>query len=190
MSLRAARPLRPAFLTSVWYFPRVPHVAIVTGAGGGIGSAYARGLAESGVSVALADVRVDAAAAVAEALTGAGLEAIAVALDVTSEAQWSDAVATVDARFGPVDILVNNAAVRPKRDLAEVTPELWDEVFAVNVRGPFFLANPRGFAVGQLLDDLFGGLGHAHISLSRWETLSASPGRRSTAGGAEAYASS
>ena len=86
-------------------------VVVVTGAGGGIGRAYARGLAEAGASVVLADIAIDAARANASDLEGDSYAAIAVDVDVTDEASVK-AMARADAeRFGSVDVLVNNAGL-------------------------------------------------------------------------------
>src|SRR6478735_7148756 len=86
-------------------------IAIVTGAGGGIGSAYALGLADAGASVVLADINLDAAQVATEALTSKGFDALAVKVDVSDEASANDMAAAAAERFGGVDILVNNAAL-------------------------------------------------------------------------------
>ena len=117
-------------------------VAIVTGGGSGIGRAIALGFATEGASVAVADVNVEGAQAVAGEI---GANAIAVRCDV-SQAADADAMvkATLD-RFGRIDILVNNAG-RARGNLGGVNADLlvsrmadedWDTVFATNVRGTF-----------------------------------------------------
>jgi NAD(P)-dependent dehydrogenase (short-subunit alcohol dehydrogenase family) len=114
-------------------------VALVTGAGGGIGSAYARGLAEAGARVALADIRLDAAQTAADALTADGFDALAVACDVTSEASWADAVSQTESALGGVDVLVNNAALMAEistGDMLEISIDEWDRVHRVNLTGP------------------------------------------------------
>ena len=86
-------------------------VAIVTGAGGGIGAAYAEALARSGAAVVVADINTDGAERVAAAITGEGGTAIAVAVDVSdpdSAAAMADRAA---AEFGGIDYLINNAAI-------------------------------------------------------------------------------
>jgi NAD(P)-dependent dehydrogenase (short-subunit alcohol dehydrogenase family) len=112
----------------------------VTGAGGGIGAAYARGLAEAGAAVALADIRIDAARGAAEVLEDAGFRVAAVHCDVTSEENWAHAVSeTAAALGGGVDILVNNAALMAEistSDMLEITIEEWDRVHRVNLTGP------------------------------------------------------
>jgi NAD(P)-dependent dehydrogenase (short-subunit alcohol dehydrogenase family) len=114
-------------------------VALVTGGGGGIGSAYARGLAAAGAAVVVSDIRLDAAQATAGALSAEGHRALAVAGDVTSEASWKEVVAAVAAELGGVDILVNNAALMAEistSDMLEISVEEWDLVHRVNTTGP------------------------------------------------------
>jgi NAD(P)-dependent dehydrogenase (short-subunit alcohol dehydrogenase family) len=115
------------------------HIAVVTGAAGGIGSAYARGLAEAGAAVAIADIRADRAREVAGALTADGHQAMAVGLDVTSPDSWREAIEQVGARLGIVDILVNNAALMAEvttSDMLEISLEEWDRIHRVNLTGP------------------------------------------------------
>lgn len=107
--------------------------AIVTGGGHGIGEATARRLAAEGARVAVLDVR--GAAEAAERLAADGAQAIGCATDVSDEAQVAAAVAETERRLGPVDVLVNNAAVLIAADALVVTLEQWRRTFAVNVEG-------------------------------------------------------
>jgi NAD(P)-dependent dehydrogenase (short-subunit alcohol dehydrogenase family) len=114
-------------------------VAIVTGAAGGIGSAYSRGLAEAGAAVVVADLNAEGAEKVAAELTADGYKAVGVEVDVTDEASVAAMVEAAVSNFGGVDILVNNAAMMsdiPKDGLTEVSIEMWNKVNAVNVTGP------------------------------------------------------
>jgi NAD(P)-dependent dehydrogenase (short-subunit alcohol dehydrogenase family) len=114
-------------------------VAMVTGAGGGIGSAYSRALAQAGASVALADIRRDDAQVAADAITADGHRALAVDLDVTSPESWQAATARVAQEFGGLDILVNNAALMAEittSDMLEISIEEWDRIHRVNLTGP------------------------------------------------------
>jgi NAD(P)-dependent dehydrogenase (short-subunit alcohol dehydrogenase family) len=112
-------------------------VAIVTGGGQGIGLGIARALAAAGFRVAPADVDPARAASAAEDLRARGIEALPVTLDVTDAASWSRAVGEVAARFGRIDVLVNNAGISP-RGTAEATDEaLWDRTMAINLKGPW-----------------------------------------------------
>jgi NAD(P)-dependent dehydrogenase (short-subunit alcohol dehydrogenase family) len=114
-------------------------VAIVTGAGGGIGRAYARGLADAGASVVLADIALEAARQVASGMEAAGLAAQAVEVDVTDEASVGHMAEQTAARFGSIDILVNNAALMAEvmgTTLTTMPMEMWDRTLAVNLTGP------------------------------------------------------
>lgn len=115
-------------------------VAIVTGAGHGLGRAYARHLATLGASVVIADLDLEAATAVAGEITEAGGAAASVHVDV-SDPDLVDAMATfaVDT-YGRIDALVNNAAIFLTVGMSRVpfdaiTVEEWDRMMAVNVRG-------------------------------------------------------
>jgi cyclopentanol dehydrogenase len=127
-------------------------VAVVTGAGSGIGYATAIGLAAGGAKVACIDVK--GADAVADAIGAAGGEALAVTMDVRDAEAWRRTVADVVARYGTIDILVNNAGVAvPGDTAAEVSEETWDKIMDVNAKGvwlgmkavlPLMLAKKRG----------------------------------------------
>ena len=112
-------------------------VAIITGAGAGIGRSIAAEMHRSGARVVVADVDHNAAQAVAEEL---GEGALALQADVADVAACRQLVADTIAHFGQLDILVNNAAICPLRPVDEVDPAFFDRLFAVNVRGPYFLA--------------------------------------------------
>jgi NAD(P)-dependent dehydrogenase (short-subunit alcohol dehydrogenase family) len=109
--------------------------AFVTGGASGIGQAIAQALAERGVSVTIADI---SAEALAETIAGAGPKVRGVRLDVRDRGGWAAARDEAEAAFGPVDILINNAGITiPGANLAEVDPELFDRVVAINLTGVF-----------------------------------------------------
>ena len=115
-------------------------VAIVTGAGRGIGAAFAAGLAKAGASTIVADIDVASADAVVAQIRSEGGEAKSTRVDVSDEASV-DAMTkfAVDA-YGGIDILVNNAAQYAnlkRRAFDEITPEEFDRVLSVNVKGPW-----------------------------------------------------
>jgi NAD(P)-dependent dehydrogenase (short-subunit alcohol dehydrogenase family) len=110
-------------------------VAVVTGGAQGIGAAIAERYIAEGAAVAIADRAVGEAELLTKRL---GDKAFAVPLDVTEHASIEAMVATVVARTGTIDILVNNAAVFDLAPVVEVTEKSWDLLFSVNVKGLFF----------------------------------------------------
>src|SRR5437667_7572901 len=119
-------------------------VALVPGASGGIGASIARALGAVGVHVAVGyHDRHDAATETCAMLKDLGRRAEAVQLDQTDPTSIEGAVDAVAARFGRLDVLVNNAGWNtgiPFPDLDALTVEIWDRILATNARGPFLLA--------------------------------------------------
>jgi NAD(P)-dependent dehydrogenase (short-subunit alcohol dehydrogenase family) len=112
-------------------------VALVTGAAQGIGRACAVALAAQGARVAICDVQQAAGEAAAESVRRSGGEAVYIFADVGNEDSCKSAVEQTVAAFGGLDVLVNNAAISPRASLTETSAETWDEVMAINLRGPF-----------------------------------------------------
>ena len=113
-------------------------VAIVTGAGRGIGIAYAKALAAEGAKVCATDIR-DTQRTV-DIIQQQGGEAIGITCDVTDAAAVADMVGETIAKFGKVDVLVNNAAVFAdlnRSHFMDITSDAWDKVMSVNTRGVF-----------------------------------------------------
>ncbi len=110
-------------------------VALVTGAARGQGAAVVRRLRADGIKVAAADLAGDELTATVAALADDGV--LAVPLDVTSEQQWTAAVATVVDSFGSLSTLVNNAGVLHRAALAEETAAGFERLWRVNTLGPF-----------------------------------------------------
>lgn len=113
--------------------------AIVTGGGGGIGRAICLRLAQQGVTVGVFDKNADAAAATADAASAAGGRAIAQVVDITDYAAVAAAVAAFEQSAGPVDVLVNNAGWDKFAYFLETEPALWDQLIAINLKGPINL---------------------------------------------------
>ena len=116
----------------------IERVAIVTGAGRGIGRAIAAGLAQEGAAVAIPDKRDELASEAAAAIIATGGRALGLYTDVSDEASVGEMVRRVLQTFGQIDVLVNNAAITGgMRPTWEVGVEEWDRVMAVNLRGTF-----------------------------------------------------
>ncbi len=111
-------------------------VAFITGAGSGIGRAIARRLAAVGARVAIADINPDGARATVEQIHGAGGEALAVRADVADFESVKAAVTEAKGKFGPITILVNNAGWDRIEPFVKNTPDLWDKVIDINLKGP------------------------------------------------------
>jgi 3-oxoacyl-[acyl-carrier protein] reductase len=115
-------------------------VALVTGAGRGIGRAVALELAAGGTRVALLARSVDQLEGTAEALRSAGGEAVVVPVDLADTPDIAEAAARAIKELGPVDILINNAAaVQPAGPILTSAPEGWSRAFAVNAEAPIQL---------------------------------------------------
>jgi 3(or 17)beta-hydroxysteroid dehydrogenase len=112
-------------------------VMLVTGAGGGIGTAIARQLAASGATVVAADMNRQAGDAAVAALAESGLKLEFVPLDVTDEISWSEAIAAITGRHGRLDALVNGAGAVVVKPLEETSLAEWRKVMAVNLDAVF-----------------------------------------------------
>jgi 3-oxoacyl-[acyl-carrier protein] reductase len=112
-------------------------VAIVTGAAQGIGAAVARAFAREGARVAAVDVARERAEALAAALRDGGAESIGVACNVAVRAEVDAMVAAVEARWGRVDVLVNNAGIIRPAMLERMSAAQWDDVLSVHLTGSF-----------------------------------------------------
>ena len=113
-------------------------VAIVTGAGQGIGRAVAKALAAAGDTVLAADVNTKAAEDAAREIVAAGGAAHDMAIDVSDVSLLRAALQSALQRFGRIDVLVNNAGILQSTPLEDITPEEWDRVMSVNLKGTFF----------------------------------------------------
>lgn len=126
-------------------------VAVVTGAGSGIGRACAERLAEQGAAIALLDSNENSVAETATQIASAGGSALALAVDVTDEASVGHALDEASRQLGEPSILVNAAGIIVRKDLLDSTVEEWRRVLDVNLTGYFILLKtviPRMRAAG------------------------------------------
>jgi len=158
-------------------------IAIVTGAGGGIGSATALLLAERGASVVIADINIEAAERVAQRIEHRGGAGLALHLDLADEENISSMVRSTLQRFGRIDVLHNNAAdlsadlTGRDRDVESMHAEVWDRTFRINVRGtmlsckhvlPHMVENGGGSIINTASNlGLQGNLGQAAYAASK-----------------------
>lgn len=125
-------------------------VAVVTGAGNGIGERVAQLLAERGAAVAVVDHDGKRAIEVADAIAGTGAKSLALQGDVSVLAQVKQNVARIMEHFGGIDILVNNAGMFISHTVAAATEEEWRRVVSVNLDGTFFWS--QSVAVASMIE--------------------------------------
>lgn len=118
------------------------NTVLITGASGGIGTGIAEAFARAGHRVVLhANTNFDAVSEAERRLSGEHLSVMAVRADITDEAAVAQMVDAVHARFGRIDVLVNNAGIAlPQQLLTDCTTAEWERVFNVNVRGMFLVS--------------------------------------------------
>ncbi len=128
-------------------FDLTDRVAVITGAGTGIGKAIALGMAEAGAHIVLFGRRGKPLNEVAKKVRALGREALCFSVDVRDVPQVRKCVRQSAKEFGKIDILVNNAAVAIHEPLERATLRTWDETMETNLKGAFFCAH----AVGQVM---------------------------------------
>jgi len=157
------------------------HVALVTGAGRGMGAAIAAQLAESGAIVAVTDTDLATAQQVAAALSQRGFPAAAYALDVTSASSAKEVAQAIEKTLGPIGILVNNAGVSRLVPFLEIDEREWDRVMNINLKGVFLTCRAvlpgmierrsgRIINMGSVLSKI-GEANFAHYSASKFGVL-------------------
>lgn len=129
-------------------------VAFITGAARGIGRALAIGLAKAGSDVVVTDLAQCRAGAeeTAHEVTSQGRRALVLSVDVTSNESIELGCAGAVEKFGRIDILVNNAGIAIRRPAFELSPEDWERVISVNLRGVFFCSQSIGRVMSQQIN--------------------------------------
>lgn len=145
--------------------------AVITGAAGGLGRAFAQGFAQAGARVVVADINPDGIAETAQMVRDLGGEAEPITVDVTSTASCTALAKAAKAAFGGVDILINNAAIYAgleRRRFEEIDEAVFDKVMAVNVKGVWQMSR----ALTPLMREAGGG---AILNLASATVFSGSP---------------
>lgn len=137
-------------------------VAIVTGAGQGLGEAIAHALAAAGAMVAVNDLNPDRAERVAAAIRAAGGEAIGVMADVSNKFQCVSLVEAAREQWGRLDVLVNNAGIEPVSPILTMDEWDWTRCIDVNLKGTFFMSQ----LVGRVMAEENQGRGGAIVNIS------------------------
>ncbi len=144
--------------------------AVITGAGGGLGRAFALGFADAGARVVAVDLDHAAATRTCDAIVHAGGAAVGVLADVADESSTQAMAAGAVSAFGSIDVLVNNAAVYAgleRRPFDEIEVAEWDRVMGVNLRGPWLCAKACARALREA--------GGAIVNVASATVLSGSP---------------
>ncbi|HIP73913.1 MAG TPA: SDR family NAD(P)-dependent oxidoreductase [Anaerolineae bacterium] len=144
-------------------------VAIVTGAGRGIGTAVAHTLARAGARVAVNDLNPDRAERAAAAIRESGGQAIGVMADVSNKFQCVHLVETTREEWGQLDILVNCAAIHPQSTILKMDEWEWQRVQDVNLKGTFFMSQ----LCGRVMNDENGPRGGVIVNIAStagWKT--------------------
>jgi 3-oxoacyl-[acyl-carrier protein] reductase len=156
-------------------------VAIITGAGRGIGEATALKFAKEGAKVVVADVNSEDINGTVQAITEAGGEAIGMVVDVTNVEQVEKLVNDTVEHFGSVDIVVNNAGITADAQLIKMEEAQWDRVIDVNLKGVFNVAQAAAKYMkeqksGVILNassvvGLYGNFGQTNYAATKWGVI-------------------
>ena len=133
-------------------------VAIVTGAGRGIGAAIAQTLAQAGAKVAVNDINPDRAEKTAAAIRQSGGTAISIGADIANKYQCVTLIEATREEWGRLDILVNNAAVQPAKSILKMDEWDWQRCLDVNLKGTFFMSQLCGRVMSDENQEHNGGI--------------------------------
>ena len=156
-------------------------IAIVTGAGQGIGKGVALRLAQEGADVVVADISLPNAEQVAQEIRDLNRQALAYYINLANVAEIQPMVDKVVAEFGRIDILVNVAGVVQSKPLIEVTEEDWDRVIDINQKGLFFCLQAVGAQMIKQVPDEIKAAGRTEQSYGKIVNFSSISGRRGRA---------
>ncbi len=115
-------------------------VIVMTGAGGGIGSVIAEGLARAGASMVLCDISPDALKAVEQSITDEGGQAVSHAFDISKMDEIKSAVADIMKENGRIDVLINCAGINKREGILDVEEATYDKIMDINLKGTYFLS--------------------------------------------------
>ena len=119
-------------------------VAVVTGAGRGLGTAVGQAFSQQGAKVVLCDIELALVEQVADEIRARGGEALALGHDISNPAEIEQLVKTVVAQYGRLDILFNNAGICPRISIDDMTEANYDQIMNVNLKSVFFLSRAAG----------------------------------------------
>ncbi|MFG1754064.1 SDR family NAD(P)-dependent oxidoreductase [Streptosporangium sandarakinum] len=135
-----SRPWSLEDLAPASLFDVTGKVALVTGAGGGVGGWLAAGLAAAGARVVVSDISEERCSALVSFLEDNKVDFTVAAADLRESRAPKNLVGTARKEFGGLDVLVNAAAINVRKPIANVTPELWTDISDVNLKAAYFLA--------------------------------------------------
>jgi NAD(P)-dependent dehydrogenase (short-subunit alcohol dehydrogenase family) len=153
-------------------------IALVTGAGSGIGKGVALRLAREGANIAAADINQAGVDAVAKEAAGFGVKTFALKLDISKTQEITAAVEKVVKEFGRIDIFVNTAGVVQSNNFTDVTEEIWDKVININQKGTAFADQAVGAQMIRQIPDAVKTAGTADKSYGKIVNFTSISGRR------------
>ena len=157
MKTESLPPANLAFAHTAQMQPLHDKIAFISGGGRGLGAAICNALSAAGAKIVVADVNLENARAIANAIGTAGGQAHALQVDIGAEDQVRQAIADTVSCYGRLDALINNAGIDFTLPIDELSVEQWDAVVRTNLRGPFLLCKyalpvMRGHGGGHIVN--------------------------------------